>query len=485
MKSTGILGLAQLFTIFIGIVRVKVLAVLLGPAGLGIAGLFQTIIDFVKSVTGFGLGFSSVRDIAAAVASNDEKRIAATVLVLRRFVWFTGLLGMLVCVIFSRQLSVLSFGNEAYFVQIRVLSVALLIVALTAGQHSLLQGLRKIGDLAKANVLSACLGLILSSIIYYWAGISGIVYAILGTYLIGLIVSWFFCRRVIIQPVIISFTETFVRGRSMINLGFFMVIGWLTSTASMFAARSFVSHQGDLNTVGFFVAAWSISSMYISAIFDAMGTDFFPRLSAVQNDHTAMRKMVNEQTEIALLLTTPIIIAVVSFLSLIVPVLYSKDFTPTSIILGWQLAGDFFKVLAWPMGYILIAKGKGGIFILGELTWHILFLAGTILGWQFYGFESSGIAFLAAYVVYACIIYFIVRKKVSFTHSPKVHQHIKVFLPLVIAALLVTKFFVIMWVYIIGAGLTILAAIYSYNQLKTIISFNAILAKLRLGGRRK
>ena len=67
LKSTGILGFAQIFIILIGIIRVKVLAVLLGATGVGIAGLFQTTIDLLKSATGFGLGFSAVRDIAAVL----------------------------------------------------------------------------------------------------------------------------------------------------------------------------------------------------------------------------------------------------------------------------------------------------------------------------------------------------------------------------------------------------------------------------------
>src|SRR5947209_7125653 len=90
LKSTGILGGVQLVNIFIGIVRVKVLAILLGAVGVGIAGLYQSTIDTVKSMTGFGLGFSAVRNIASSSSSNDTRRLAVTVIVLRRWIWITG-----------------------------------------------------------------------------------------------------------------------------------------------------------------------------------------------------------------------------------------------------------------------------------------------------------------------------------------------------------------------------------------------------------
>ena len=44
-------------------------------------------------------------------------------------------------------------------------------------------------------------------------------------------------------------------------------------------------------------------------IFNAMATDYFPRLSAINKDNNAIQKVVNEQAEIAILLITPITVA--------------------------------------------------------------------------------------------------------------------------------------------------------------------------------
>ncbi|MCK9300100.1 MAG: O-antigen translocase, partial [Bacteroidales bacterium] len=50
VKSTGIFGGSQLFNMLIGVFRTKVAAALLGPLGVGLIGLYQSIIDMIRSV---------------------------------------------------------------------------------------------------------------------------------------------------------------------------------------------------------------------------------------------------------------------------------------------------------------------------------------------------------------------------------------------------------------------------------------------------
>ncbi len=74
MKATSIFGGVQVFNILISIIRSKVMAVLLGPAGIGILGLFNSTIVLLSSLTNFGLGISAVKDIAAARETKNERQ---------------------------------------------------------------------------------------------------------------------------------------------------------------------------------------------------------------------------------------------------------------------------------------------------------------------------------------------------------------------------------------------------------------------------
>lgn len=57
LKSTGIVGGAQFLTILITVVKTKIVALLLGPAGVGVLGLLQGIVDMIRNATGTGHTF--------------------------------------------------------------------------------------------------------------------------------------------------------------------------------------------------------------------------------------------------------------------------------------------------------------------------------------------------------------------------------------------------------------------------------------------
>ena len=94
MKATSLFGGVQVFNIVISIIKSKAVAVLLGPAGMGISGLLMSAIGLVSTITNFRLGNSATKDIAAAHATGNQSQIAKVIGVLRRLVWITGLLGL-------------------------------------------------------------------------------------------------------------------------------------------------------------------------------------------------------------------------------------------------------------------------------------------------------------------------------------------------------------------------------------------------------
>ena len=129
-KGNALFGGVQLYNILISIFRSKLVAVILGPDGMGIMGLLNSSIDLVKSATNFGLQTSAVRDISLANNTNDIKKIEHVNAIVSKIVWFTGFLGLFTCFIFAKYLSIWSFGNEEYTNILRILSIVLLISAL-------------------------------------------------------------------------------------------------------------------------------------------------------------------------------------------------------------------------------------------------------------------------------------------------------------------------------------------------------------------
>src|SRR5258708_23348193 len=155
LKSSALVGGSSVVNIALGIIRTTAMAVLLGPAGFGLFGLYGSIADLTQSIAGMGINSSGVRQIAEAVGSDDTERIAQTTSVLRRTSIVLGALGAVLLVVFSRQVSTLTFGSQQPTSAVCLSSIPVLFSLVSAGQGALNQGMRRITDFAKMGVLSA------------------------------------------------------------------------------------------------------------------------------------------------------------------------------------------------------------------------------------------------------------------------------------------------------------------------------------------
>ena len=134
LKSTSIIGGSTAITILIRMVRTKVLAILLGPAGIGLEAIYDSVISLARIGVDMGISSSGVRQIASAVGSGSQSTIAATVFTLRRVCLLLGLIGAAALFLTREQVSKLAFGNADHAFDIGLLSVILLFVALRAGR---------------------------------------------------------------------------------------------------------------------------------------------------------------------------------------------------------------------------------------------------------------------------------------------------------------------------------------------------------------
>ena len=76
LSSSSIIGGASAINIVIGLVKMKAVALLLGPTGVGLIGLLTNLVGLVASVAGLGFGNVGTRQIAEAAGKDDPQRIA-------------------------------------------------------------------------------------------------------------------------------------------------------------------------------------------------------------------------------------------------------------------------------------------------------------------------------------------------------------------------------------------------------------------------
>src|SRR3989442_11367195 len=86
--------------------------------------------------------------------------------------------------------------------------------------------------------------------------------------------------------------------------------------------RVLIVHDHGLEAAGQFQAANSVSALYVGFILQAMGADFYPRLTAVATNNNRCNQFVNEQSEISLLLALPGILATFAFAPWVISIFY-------------------------------------------------------------------------------------------------------------------------------------------------------------------
>lgn len=475
IKATSIFGGVQVFNIIISIIKSKFVAVLLGPEGMGIMGLLTSTTNLVARATNFGIGTSAVKDVAASHGTGDENRVANTITVVRRLVWITGLLGFGLTFALSPWLSKLTFGNNDYTLAFVWISITLLFEQLSKGQLVVLQGLRKLNYLAKANLYGSFLGLLITVPLYYFFDIDGIVPAIIATGFISLSMSWVFSRKIKIKETVLTLNQIYKQGGDIVRLGFMISLSGFLSVGASYAVRIFISRTGGVDQVGLYNAGFAIINTYVGLIFNAMVTDYYPRLSAVADDKLLSKRTINQQAEIALLILAPILILFIVFIKWVIILLYSYKFIGVSGMMYWAALGIFFKSAGWCMSYYLLAKGMSKLFFWNEFSAHVYFLTLNILGYYFWGLTGLGISFAVSYLVYLIQLFIVSKKKFEFSfHS----SFLKLFL--VQFCLALTGFFAINFLsqnyaYIIGAALFILSGLYSFFELEKRIGIKKYL----------
>ncbi|MBK6345992.1 MAG: O-antigen translocase [Bacteroidales bacterium] len=417
MKSTSIFGGVQVVNILIAIVRSKFIAVLLGPAGMGIAGLLTSTTGFIGALTGFGIGTSAVRNVSEANAGGNPDRISLIITVLRRLVWITGLLGMLLTIVLSPWLSRLTFGNSEYTWAFIWISVSLLINQLSSGQMVLLQGMRKLRYLAQANLTGSIAGLIITVPLYYYFGLKGIVPGIILTAFLTLAGSWYFARKVNIGSIPVTTAETYAEGKNMLTMGFMISLSGMIALGVSYLVRIFISNTGSLEQVGLYNAGFAIVNGYVGLVFTALSTDYYPRLAAVASDNIESKKLINQQAEIAFLILAPILIVFLVFINWIVILLYSSEFIPVTDMVLWAAMGMFFKAGSWAIAYLFLAKGASRLFFWNELLANFYVLLFNVAGYYYYGLTGLGVSFMLVYIVYLVQVYLISSRKYKFSFS--------------------------------------------------------------------
>ncbi len=424
LRSSSIVGGSSVVQVLLGLVRMKAAALILGLAGVGLIGLFANFIQTAATVAGLGVASAATREIAAERGRSGERETAirealasATILL--------GILGSLLVWLFRDPIATQILGQKELGAAVGWLSIGVGLTVVASAQTALLAGLRRMGAIARTNVVGALVATVagVAAIVVY--GPAAILFFVIAAPLANVLAGAWFVARLPRGGAGEQRSARAIAGhwRQLAILGTAIMVGQLLANAGQLGARSLISHRMGLPALGLFQGAWSISMTYLGVILQAMAADYYPRLSETIGDQAAASRVVNEQTEVALLLGGPIILAGLGLAPLALDILYSPAFRPAAELLRWQMLGDVLKIASWPAGYVLLASSRGGTFVALEAVGWAIFLAATWLLLPTARIAAPGIAFLIMYAVYLPLVFLAARKAIGLSWSAEVRRH--------------------------------------------------------------
>lgn len=437
LKYTGIFGGVQGLNVAVSLVRNKFVALLLGPSGMGLVSLFNTTVTFISQSTHFGISMSAVRHLSNHPDDDDHPQIQHFVKVVRAWSMLTALLGMLVCITIGPFLSSATFAWGDHSLHFILLSPAVAMIAITGGETAILKGRRRLKSLALVQVGSVFAALIISVPVYYLFGEAGIVPVIVLMAFVTMLLTLRESYR--LYPLQLRGAKGVLGdGMEMIRLGVaFTLAGIIGSSAEMFI-RSWLNVTGDLDELGLYNVGYMITITYAGMVFSAMESDYFPRLSGVQHDIAATNECVNRQMEVSLLLLSPMLAALIVFLPLLVPLLFSPKFLPVTGMAQVAALAMYMKVLTLPVAYITLARGRSLAYLFLESSYFVAFVLLIMFGYEHWGLIGTGIAITLAHLFEYLLVNSFAYKKYGYRFSATVYGYAIVQLSLGILAYLLT-----------------------------------------------
>lgn len=389
-------GSVQGLNIAIGVVRTKLVALLLGPNGMGIMSLYNSAVQMVQSISYLGLDKSGVPSISKAYETGKTEDLLASVKMVRSLFMMAALLALTIGLVFCWLFSLIVFSDTSHTLHFIALTPAAPMLIIISGEIVILKTTRQLKRVALLYLLTMMVSLICSVILFYLFGAKAIIPSIVITAFAQLIVTMVYSYKRY-RPQISLSKETIKQGRPLITMGVVFTISALMVSGSEFIIRSFLYSQANETVVGLYNTAYLIAYTYAGTIFAAFDSEYYPRLSQIGLENkTLMVQTIRRQIRVSLSLAVPMAVCMYFLLPVIVPLLFSDLFVSAVPMAQIVLFCMVFRAISLPIGYIPLAINDQKTFMTIEIFSAVCVLGGVIVGYNYMELIGCGYGLLAA-----------------------------------------------------------------------------------------
>lgn len=440
--STRIVRTMGLFTgmkgvgLLCSIVRNKLIAAFIGPAGIGIITLYNSVVDLVAQTSRLSIDQTIQRDISQSGTASVGKTLVAA----RQWAIRLGLAGALIMCALSPLLSLWSFDTTERWPVFCLLSTVTFMLTYGSCVTAENQGLRRFKAVVNANILAAVLGIVIVIPLILWLKIESIIWIVVAYGVTSWLGAYLF-RPVLDKNIRLGYKETLRVGRRFIKLGAQITLAMFITQALNYFFILYLNTFASTDELGIYQSGYTMLTSYISLIFSALWIEYYPRLSACAHSPARLSLAASHEASVTLSLLAPLLCLLIIFINPIIKLIYTDAFLPAATYIIFGCVGTLFRLLSWCMAYVVLVRGDGKVYLTTEIVSAITGLALNIAGYSLGGLFGLGIAFILWYLIYTVMMVMVCR------YRYKVKYNIRVVITSMVTLAAVTSIAVVCLIY--------------------------------------
>ena len=416
-KTSFLNGIANLIKISISIITNKVVSVILGPSGIAMVGQFSNILVIINTFATLGISGGTTKYIAEHYDEPQKRQDCESTSFLMTIV--STLMVSIVVWVFSNYFSLSVFGQSTYRIVFQIVAVTLFMFSLNNYFLAMLNGYKQYKLIVIVNIASSILGLILTVLLTVYLHLLGAILALVLSQCVILLISFIVVKNMS------WFSRNLFRhlNRTMvINLLKFAMMTFTSIFAGTYIQlliRTYVITHVSLVDAGYWQGILRIGDMYIGLVVSTISIYYLPRISEIK---TNMELKKEVWKCFIFLIPITIVCSLIMYLlrGLVISLLFSSAFMPMESLFLFYLLGNIFKVAAWLLGYILVAKAMTLLFIFTELFFGLFYYVISIFFVSNFGVIGATYAYFANYLFLFLFLLIIYRKVILRTEHDAV-----------------------------------------------------------------
>jgi len=400
-KTSAMTGAMSIVTMVAALLRGKVMAMCLGPAGVGLSGILNQVVALESQVLALGLPTVVVKSVAGA----DVEERTKVESVIARLALALGVFGLVLGLVLSPLVAVATFKSFEHLPLVIAASLAVPAAILTSIWCAVIQGRGEVGFLARSQAAFAVVSALVAVPLIWYGGLAGLGVSVVLAALIPVAGLW--SRRP--RHLTAASDDKGIRD-SLVRAGLSIIATIAIAQVAAYATRMVVVNQLGVFEAGLYQAALAVSGGLPGFVFSAMALDYYPRISAAK-DGEEMVRVTNMQVQASMVIATPLFVGMIVFGGQLLDFYYTEEFLGATELMAWMTASVAFRVISWPAGYWLVAKATPKEYLLIEGPAALLAPLVTIGLLPLAGLAGAGLAMVLSALVYALVIITFMRRR--------------------------------------------------------------------------